>query len=194
MSCLPRSRNLSSIPILLVAALLQAQTPPPIPPALREKVDAIVRQELANTGVPSASIAIVQGGAINYLQAYGNARLEPRAPALPSMRYSIGSISKQFTAAAVLLLAEQGKLSLDDPVSRFVPNLTRGNEVTIHELLSHTSGYQDYWPQDYVPPFMLQPVTAVKILDLWARKPLDFEPGTEWQYSNTNFVIAGLIV
>jgi D-alanyl-D-alanine carboxypeptidase len=113
---------------------------------------------------------------------------------LPSMRYSIGSISKQFTAAAVLLLAEQEKLSLDNSVSRFVPNLTRGNEVTIRELLSHTSGYQDYWPQDYVPPFMLQAITADKILDQWARKPLDFDPGTDWQYSNTNFVIAGLIV
>ncbi|HXA06871.1 MAG TPA: serine hydrolase domain-containing protein, partial [Bryobacteraceae bacterium] len=59
---------------------------------------------------------------------------------------------------------------------------------------SHTSGYQDYWPQDYVPPFMLQSITADKILDQWARKPLDFDPGTEWQYGNTNFVIAGLIV
>jgi len=154
----------------------------------------MARQTLAETGVPSASIAIVQAGAIAYLQAYGDGRIEPRQPALPAMRYSIGSISKQFTAAAILLLAEQGKLSLDDPVSRFVPNLARGNEVTIRELLSHTSGYQDFWPQDYVPPFMLQPITANKILDLWARKPLDFDPGTEWQYSNTNFVIAGLIV
>ena len=136
----------------------------------------------------------MQGGAITYLQAYGDGRIEAHTPALPSMRYSIGSISKQFTAAAVLLLAEQGKLSLDDSVSRFVPNLTRGNQVTIRELLSHTSGYQDYWPQDYVPPFMLQAITADKILDQWARKPLDFDPGTDWQYSNTNFVIAGLIV
>jgi CubicO group peptidase (beta-lactamase class C family) len=165
-----------------------------LPAALQEKVDAVARKTLADTGVPSASIAIVQGSAITYLQAYGDGSIEPRKPALPAMRYSIGSISKQFTAAAVLLLAEQGKLSLDDPVSRFVQNLTRGNEVTIRELLSHTSGYQDYWPQDYVPPFMMQPVTAEKILDLWARKPLDFDPGTEWQYSNTNFVIAGLIV
>jgi len=61
-------------------------------------------------------------------------------------------------------------------------------------LLSHTSGYQDYWPQDYVMPMMLQPVTAAKILDLWARKPLDFDPGTKWQYSNTNYVIAGVII
>ena len=196
MNHLPRSRSLSAvlILILLTASLLPAQAPAPLSAALREKVDAIVRQALSTTGVPSASIAIVQGGAIAYLQAYGDGRIEPHTPALPSMRYSIGSISKQFTAAAVLLLAEQGKLSLDDPVSRFVPNLTRGNEVTIRELLSHTSGYQDYWPQDYVPPFMLQSVTAAKILDQWARKPLDFDPGTEWQYSNTNFVIAGLIV
>jgi CubicO group peptidase (beta-lactamase class C family) len=110
------------------------------------------------------------------------------------MRYSIGSISKQFTAAAVLLLQEQGKLSLDDKVSKFIPNLTRANEVSIRQLLSHTSGYQDYWPQDYVMPMMLQPVTAEKIMDGWARKPLDFDPGSKWQYSNTNYVIAGVIV
>ncbi len=196
MNRLQRSGSLSAVLIFVLSAasLVQAQDPAPISAALREKVDAIVRQALTTTGVPSASIAIVQGGAIAYLQAYGDGRIEPHMPALPSMRYSIGSISKQFTAAAVLLLAEQGKLSLDDPVSRFVPNLTRGNEVTIRELLSHTSGYQDYWPQDYVPPFMLQTITADKILDQWARKPLDFDPGTEWQYSNTNFVIAGLIV
>jgi len=165
-----------------------------LPKETREKVDAMARQAIAETGVPSASIAIVQEGAIAYLQAYGDGRIKPPKPASPTMRYSIGSISKQFTAAAVLLLAEQGKLSLDDPVSRFVPNLTRGNEITIRELLSHTSGYQDYWPQDYVPPFMLQPISAGKIVELWARKALDFEPGTEWQYSNTNFVVAGLIV
>jgi len=194
MDCLLRPRNLRAVFVLFAASVLQAQASAPISAELREKVDAIVRQALTTTGIPSASIALVQEGAITYLQAYGAGRIEPPTPALLSMRYSIGSISKQFTATAVLLLAEQGKLSLDDPVSRFVPNLTRGNEVTIRELLSHTSGYQDYWPQDYVPPFMLRVVTADKILDQWARKPLDFDPGTEWQYSNTNFVIAGLIV
>jgi CubicO group peptidase (beta-lactamase class C family) len=110
------------------------------------------------------------------------------------MRYSIGSISKQFTAAAMLMLQEQGKLSLDDKVGRYLPTLTRANDVTIRQLLSHTSGYQDYWPQDYVPPFMLTPTTAEQIVDRWARKPLDFEPGSKWQYSNTNFVIAGMII
>jgi len=136
----------------------------------------------------------VKDGQIVYTKAYGDARLQPQTPATPAMRYSIGSISKQFTAAAILLLQEQGKLSLDDKVAKYVPNLTRGNEVTIRQLLSHTSGYQDYWPQDYVMPGMLQPTTAQKILDMWARKPLDFEPGTKWQYSNTNYVIAGVII
>lgn len=179
--------------LALNACLAFAQTST-LAPDLRSKIDGIVRQTLETTGVPSASIAIVREGRITYLQAYGDAHLEPRAAARPEMRYSIGSISKQFTAAAILLLAEQGKLSLDDPVSRFVPNLTRAKEVSIRQILSHTSGYQDYWPQDYVPPFMLQPVSADRILELWARKPLDFDPGTQWQYSNTGFVIAGQII
>ncbi|MGB9235324.1 MAG: serine hydrolase domain-containing protein [Terriglobales bacterium] len=190
---LARNGKLPAIGLLICSSLAAAQSGT-LSADVREKVDSMARRTLAETGVPSASIAIVQNGAIAYLHAYGDGRIEPHKPALPGMRYGIGSISKQFTAAAVLLLAEQGKLSLDDPVSRFVPNLTRGTEVTIRELLSHTSGYQDFWPQDYVPPFMLQPITADRILDLWARKALDFDPGTEWQYSNTNFVIAGLIV
>src|SRR5437016_13206966 len=161
---------------------------------LQQKIDKLATDTLARTGVPSASVAIVRSGQLVYTKAYGDARLAPKTPATPEMRYSIGSISKQFTATAILLLQEQGKLSLDDKVAKFIPNLTRANEVTIRQLLSHTPGYQDYWPQDYVMPMMLQPVTAQKILDGWARIPLDFEPGTKWQYSNTNYVIAGVIV
>jgi D-alanyl-D-alanine carboxypeptidase len=169
-----------------------AQTLPS--PELTGKIEKLVENTLAKSGVPSASVAIVKGGQIIYLKAYGDARLEPKTPATPGMRYSIGSISKQFTAAAILLLQEQGKLSLDDKVSKFIPHLTRANEVTIRQLLSHTSGYQDYWPQDYVMPMMLKPVTAQRIMDQWARKPLDFEPGAKWQYSNTNYVIAGVVI
>jgi D-alanyl-D-alanine carboxypeptidase len=190
-------RGVVSISVIF-SALAPAQTPAELSPGLsndaRGQIDQIARQALESTGVPSASVAVVKDGTLAYTHAYGNARLEPPAPATPEMRYKIGSISKQFTATAILMLAEQGKLSLDDPVSRFVPDLTRAKDVTIRQLLSHTSGYQDYWPQDYVPPFMLTPVTADQILTLWARKPLDFEPGTKWQYSNTNYVIAGLIV
>jgi CubicO group peptidase (beta-lactamase class C family) len=79
-------------------------------------------------------------------------------------------------------------------VSRWFPDLTRASDVSLRQLLSMTSGYQDYWPQDYVMPPMLRPVTATAIVDDWAKKPLDFEPGSKWQYSNTNYVIAGMIV
>ncbi|MFZ0061257.1 MAG: serine hydrolase domain-containing protein [Pyrinomonadaceae bacterium] len=159
-----------------------------------EKIDKLAGETLTRTGVPSASIAVVRDGQIVYVKAYGDAKLEPKTPATAAMRYSIGSISKQFTALAILLLQEQGKLSLDDKVGKYIPDLTRANEVTIRQLLSHTSGYQDYWPQDYVMKPMLSPTTAQKIMETWAKKPLDFEPGTKWQYSNTNYVIAGAIV
>jgi CubicO group peptidase (beta-lactamase class C family) len=180
--------------VILAFATTLAKAQTQLSPDLQQKIDKLATDTLTKTGVPSASVAIVKNGQIAYVKAYGDARLDPKTPATPEMRYSIGSISKQFTATAILLLQEQGKLSLDDKVAKFIPNLTRANEVTIRQLLSHTSGYQDYWPQDYVMPMMLQPVTAQKILDGWARIPLDFEPGTKWQYSNTNYVIAGVIV
>src|SRR5207247_10524161 len=85
---------------------------------LREKIDKLAADALVKTGVPSASVAVVKNGQIAYLKAYGDARIEPRAVATSEMRYSIGSISKQFTATAILLLQEQGKLSLDDKVAR----------------------------------------------------------------------------
>jgi len=180
------------IVLLALVSSLAAQTE--LAPELRTDIDNVVNDVLTTTGVPSASLAVVKDGKIAYVQAYGYARLDSHTPARPEMRYSIGSISKQFTAAAILMLAEEGKLSLDDPASKYVSGLTRGNEVTIRELLSHTSGYQDYWPQDYVMPMMLKPVTPEQILNQWARIPLDFDPGTKWQYSNTNYVIAGIIV
>src|SRR4051812_8744018 len=180
--------------IILALSAFAATARAQLPAGLQEKVDKIAADVLAKTGVPGASLAVVIDGQVAYRKAYGLARIESRTPATPEMRFSIGSISKQFTAAAILLLQEQGKLSLDDHVAKFIPDLTRAREVTIRQLLSHTSGYQDYWPQDYVMPFMLQPVTAQKIMDGWARKALDFDPGLKWQYSNTNFVIAGVIV
>ena len=171
-----------------------AQTVDRIDPLMKVRVDAIAVGVMEQRGVPSASVAVVQGGKLVYTRAYGLAHIAPDKAATPEMRYSIGSISKQFTAAAILILQEEGKLKLDDPVGKYVPGLTRGDDVTIGEILSHTSGYQDYWPEDYLMKPMQQPTTAQEILDQWAKKPLDFEPGTQWQYSNTNYVIAGLIV
>lgn len=164
-----------------------------LPAATAGGIDAAAAEVLKATGVPSASVAVVQGGKVAYVKAYGMARLEPPMPAEPRMQYSVGSISKQFTAALVLLLVQDGKVKLDDTVGKYLPELTRANEVTLRQVLSMTSGYQDFWPEDYVMTSMMKPSNPQKILDVWGKKPLDFEPGTQWQYSNTNYVIAGRI-
>ena len=182
--------SLRAFVLILFAVRLVAQ----LPQATAAKIDAAAEQALADSGAPSVSIAVVANGRIAYVKAYGKARVNPATAATPEMRYSIGSVSKQFMACASLMLAEEGKLSLDDKVGRYLPNLTRANEVSIRQLLSHTSGYQDYYPLDYVAAFMQKPVTADEILKTWAGKPLDFDPGTRWQYSNTNYVAAGRIL
>jgi len=180
--------------LVLAAPHVHAQTVDTVDSALKSRIDHIAADVMQQRAVPSASVAVVQQGKIVYTHAYGLARIHPDTAATPEMRYSIGSISKQFAATAILLLQEQGKLKLDDPVAKYVPGLTRGSEVTIRQILSHTSGYQDYAPEDYPVESQLKPVTPREILDTWATKPLDFEPGTQWQYSNTNYVIAGLII
>ena len=174
-----------------MAGTLAAQSS--LPSATAGQIDAAAASVMTATGVPSASVAVVQGGKIAFVKAYGKARLEPVLMAEPRMQYSIGSVSKQFTAAVILLLVQDGKLKLDDPVGKYLPELTRANEVTLRQVLSMTSGYQDFWPEDYVMTSMMKSTNPQQILDVWAKKPLDFDPGTKWQYSNTNYVIAGRI-
>ena len=163
-----------------------------------DSLEGILDQKAAATvqafAVPSASVAVVRDGKVFWAKAYGDASLEQHRKAEPDTRYAVGSISKQFTTAALLLEQESGKLSLDDKVSKYFPEFTRASEITIRELLSHTSGYEDYAPQDYLIPSWIQPTTPQAILNHWAKKPLNFEPGTQWQYSNTNYVLAGEIL
>ena len=187
-----RGLGFSLLVLVGCAGALRAQQT--ISPEMKAKVDAAVQRVMDSTGVPSAEVGVVQGGKIIYTAAFGKARLQPEMAATVAMHYPIGSISKQFTAACVMLMVEDGKMSLDDPVARWFPELMRANDVTVRMLLSHTSGYSDYAPQDYTIPVWTKPVDPLKVVHEWAEKPLDFEPGTKWQYSNTNFVLATLIV
>jgi D-alanyl-D-alanine carboxypeptidase len=182
-------RVLVLIPVFAFA-LGAADTPGISTQKLDEKISAI----LAAYGAPSVSVAIVKDGALAYAKAFGSANLGQRRPADTSTRYAVGSISKQFTVAAILLAQEQGKLSLDDKVAKYLPALTRAGEVTVRQLLSHTSGYEDFAPQDYMIAEWAKPTTPEAIMNGWAKKPLDFDPGTRWQYSNTNYTIAGKIL
>lgn len=180
----------------LTAALLALTAVPaiaqPLTVAEQAKVDEIVIRDLAADEVPSAEIAIVRDGKLVYAKSYGKA--SPTLAARNGLPYQIASNSKQFTAMAILLLEDEGKLSLNDPVSKWVPGITDGDKITIRQLLSHTSGLEDYWPQDYSFAAMAHPTTPQAIVDRWAKKPLDFQPGDQWQYSNTGYVVAGMIV
>jgi CubicO group peptidase (beta-lactamase class C family) len=153
------------------------------------KIAALVK----DSGVPSVSIAVVDHGELAYAKAFGKADLAANRAADPSTRYFVGSVSKQFTATAILLAAEDGKLSLEDRVSVYYPELTRAEDITIRELLGHSSGYEDFAPQDYSVAEWSRPTTPDAVIRAWAKKPLDFEPGTRWEYSNTNYVLAGRI-
>jgi CubicO group peptidase (beta-lactamase class C family) len=174
--------------LALAAAPIAAQ---PLTPAEVSQIDQLVTKTLADTGVPSAEIAVVRDGKLVLDKAYGKAN--EGLPATPNLPYQIASNSKQFTAMALLLLEDEGKLSLDDRVAKYFPDISGADKITIRELLSHESGLQDFWPQDYSFADMEQPTTPQHIVDKWAKKPLDYEPGTRWQYSNTGYVVAGMI-
>jgi len=163
----------------------------PLDPA---RVDAAVKSAMEANGTPSAQVAVVQDGRIVFSRAYGDARLAPALAATTATRYEIASVSKEFTAAAALLLVEDGKLSLDDHVSKWFPDLTGADTITVRQLLSHTAGVSDFWPQDYVMTPVTKPTTPLAVMNDWARKPLDFKPGEDWQYSNTGYIVAGEII
>ena len=182
------------VAIYLCAAVITTHAASPAEPSLAAAADAVANEWLASTGAPSASIAMVVHGKLAYAQAYGQAVATPSHPATPATRYDLDSVSKEFTATAILMLAEQGKLSLDDPLRKWFPNLGAAAAVTLRQVLSHTGGLRDFWPQDFVTPEMTRPTTTQGIIDEWVQRPLDFEPGTEWQYSNTGFVMAAAVV
>jgi CubicO group peptidase (beta-lactamase class C family) len=166
----------------------------PLSEAEAAAVDKLVGTAMAESGVPSASIAIVRDGEIAYAKAYGLRRLEPRKAASIDTRYRIASVSKQFTAAAVLILADDGKISLDDEVSRYLPELKGADHVTIRQALSHTAGYREFATVDYLPAEEQRPTSAQTIIERWAAAPHDFPPGSRWSYSNTGYVVLARLV
>jgi len=177
-----------SLAALLASSAVHAA---PLDPA---KVDAAVKSAMEANGTPSAQVAVVEDGRIVFSKAYGDARLSPALPATTKTRYEIASVSKEFTAAAALLLVEDGKLSLDDHVAKWFPDLTGADTITVRLLLSHTAGVSDFWPQDYVMIPVTKPTTPLAVMNDWAKKPLDFKPGDDWQYSNTGYIVAGEII
>jgi len=160
------------------------------------RVGAVIDEIATHPEFVGLSVAVARGDHLIVDRGYGIADLEWNAPADASTTFRIGSLTKQFTAAAILKLAEQGPLGLDEPLSRYVPEFdTGGRVVTIRQLLNHTSGIPEYTTQ---PGFFtkLAPLNLsdAELLQLVSGKPFDFEPGAGWRYSNTNYYLLGMVV
>lgn len=177
----------------LVAVLSAAGAPATPDPA---KIDALFARWTANS--PGCAVGVAEKGKVVFEKAYGMADLEHDVPNTPDTIFEAGSVAKQFTAAAVLLLARDGKLSLDDPVRTYIPELPDyGKPLTIRHLLTHTSGLRDW--SDVVAiggwPRTTRVYTQAQVLEVASRqKALNFEPGTRWSYCNTGYNLAAIIV
>ncbi len=164
------------------------------------EVDRLARAMTVEHIVPGVSIAASRAGRLTYGQGFGMANLETGTPVTPESVFHIGSITKQFTAAAIVLLAADGKLALDDKLSRFFPQVPRANEITLRQMLTHTAGLGNYTDRKPLLAFLvssrLDYDRDALLADMLAHTDPFFigAPGAQWAYSNTGYVLLGLIV
>ena len=142
----------------------------------------------------NGTMLVMQKGKVMYKKAFGMADREWNIPNTVDTKFRIGSVTKQFTAACILQLAEQGKLSLDDKLTQYIPDYPKGDSITIHMLLNHTSGIANYTDLPEFWPTAILPLSTDSMIALFKNKPLDFSPGTKWNYSNSGFFLLGVIV
>ncbi len=162
-----------------------------------DRIDAMVRSEMARDKIPGLALAVVEAGRVVLERGYGMATLEWDAPVASDTLFQSGSLGKQFTAAAVMSLVEQGKIGLDDPLTRYFPQAPgTWQDITVRQLLTHTSGLPGYdGAQDSATGINYQRnYTEEELMRFAFGLPLEFEPGTRWRYSDTGYVLLGFII
>ena len=169
-----------------------------VPAAIRNHDDIARMEQIVESFVPQkfmGSVLVARDGKVVLDKAYGSANLEWNVPNTPTTKFRLGSITKQFTAASILLLEERGKLKIDDPVKKYMPDAPAAwDKITIFHLLTHTSGipsftgFPDYGSKEATP------MTPEKLVALFRDKPLEFEPGEKWNYSNSGYVLLGYLI
>ena len=184
-----------TVPILaLLSTCAVAQPPQPGTENLTARVDAVF-QAMDSTVSPGCALSVMKNGKIIYQRGYGMADLDHNVPITPMTVFHVASMSKQFTAASIFLLAKQGKVSLDDPVRKYISELPDfGTPVTIRELIHHTSGLRDQW--DLLAlwgwRYSLDLITNDDVMYVVShQKELNFPPGTKFLYSNTGYTLLG---
>ena len=185
-----RKHILTPAIFLAAGALVAGQAPRVAAPP--DDVDRYILEEMKRQQIPGLSLAVVKNGQIVKARGYGVANVELDVPATEHTIYQSGSVGKQFTAAAVLLLVEDGTLSLDDHITKFFPKAPASwRNITVRHLLTHTSGIRNYTDEALD---MRRDYTDDQLVALAMKSPLDFAPGERWSYSNTGYVLLGVIM
>jgi len=162
--------------------------------ALAKKIDAVM-SKVYKPDEPGAAVIVRKDGKTVFRKGYGLADLELGVPVAPDMIFRLGSITKQFTAVSVLMLAQEGKLGLRDEITKFLPDYpTQGRKITVEHLLTHTSGIQSYTDMSEWLPLWRKDMTLKELVDLFKDKPMQFEPGASWAYNNSGYVLLGAII
>jgi CubicO group peptidase (beta-lactamase class C family) len=160
-----------------------------------ERVDDYVQEHMKEYHVPGVSVAILKHGNVILSKGYGMANVELGVPATKDTVYQLASVTKQFTATGIMMLAEDGKLSLDDRITQHLSDLpTAWNAVTVRHLLSHTSGIKNYTSTQAYDKSVHDDLTHREMLDLVAKEPLEFKPGEKFAYSNTGYFLLGMLI
>ncbi len=157
-------------------------------------IDEYIAAQVKDKGFVGLSVAIMKDGKPVFAKGYGKTSVKNGADVGVDTMFGAGSVTKQFTCACILLLAEEGKLSIQDKVAKYYPELTRAKDITLYDLMTHASGYPDYYPLDFVDSRMEKTTTHDKLIKEYAGGKLDFEPGSRWSYSNTGYIILGRVV
>jgi D-alanyl-D-alanine carboxypeptidase len=178
--------------IVLFGNILQAapQAPAPLAAQLDQLLSSVYK-----AGEPGAALLIMKDGKVLVRKAYGMADLELGIPLEPDMVFRIGSMTKQFTAVSILILMEQGKLALTDPITKFLPDYpTQGRVITVEHLLTHTSGIQSYTDMESWLPLMRKDMSLTELIGIFKDQPMQFAPGERWRYNNSGYILLGAII
>lgn len=158
------------------------------------EVDRYIESEIELRKIPGIAIAVVRDGEVIKAQGYGLANVEHRVPVKPETVFQSGSVGKPFTATAILMLVDEGKLGLDDPIRQYFPEgPERWDEIKVHHLLSHTAGIKNYTAGDGSFDYR-RDYTEDELVREAMKLPPDFEPGEKWNYSNTGYVLLGILI
>lgn len=162
---------------------------------LTESFDKLLGQAFKADG-PGAAVLVSKKGQIIYHKAFGMASLELGVPLRTDHVFRIGSVTKQFTGAAIMQLAEQGKLSLQDDLTKFIPDYpTHGKKITVEHLLTHTSGIKSYTGmKEWTPEVHRKDFTVGELIDYFKNQPMDFDPDAKWEYNNSGYILLGYII